>query len=140
MDKRDIAEIKTIDFNEEGRNYLYNLRKGSNWPVVYIIRNNEMAYVGETTSIHRRMSEHLSTKSNWDLKEIDVIFDDEFNKSAVLDIEQTLIRLFNSDNKYEILNLNLGQSSNHDYYQREKYNNKIEIIWDKLIHRKIAYH
>ena len=138
MSKRDIVEIKTTDFSEEGRDYLYNLPKGSNWPVVYIMRNNKKAYVGETTSIHRRMSEHLSTKSIWNLKEIDVIFDDEFNKSAVLDIEQTLIRLFNSDNKYEMLNLNLGQSSNHDYYQREKYNNKVEIIWEKLINRKIA--
>lgn len=67
-----------------------------------------------------------------------MIFDDEFNKSAVLDIEQSLIRMCVADQKFTLLNGNAGQSSKHNYYQREKYLNKIEGsegnkgIWDSL--------
>ena len=53
----------------------------------------------------------------------------QFNKSAILDIEQNLIRMFYADTKFAsnngILNKNKGQSSNHNYYQREMYLNKL---------------
>ena len=66
---------------------------------------------------------------------MNIIFDDEYNKSAILDIEQSLIQLCNADQKYKLQNLNGGQSEKHNYYQREKYINKIDKIWDELTKR-----
>lgn len=48
-----------------------------------------------------------------------IIFNDEFNKSAILDIEQQLIRPCGVDNKYLLQNLNGGQSEKHNYYQKK---------------------
>ena len=44
-----MAEISTLKFNNETPANLKNRKYGTNWPVVYIINNNEEAYVGETT-------------------------------------------------------------------------------------------
>lgn len=74
------------------------------------------------------MEQHLKNQDRDRLKAIDIIFDDEFNKSAILDIEQQLIRLCGDDNKYVLQNLNGGQSEPHNYCQREKYLNKLERI------------
>jgi hypothetical protein len=42
------------------------------------------------------MNEHGKTDKK-KLTNIEIIFDDTFNKSAILDIEQNLIKLFNAD-------------------------------------------
>ena len=73
---------------------------------------------------------------------INIIFDKKFNKSAILDIEQNLIRMFYADTRFDsnsgILNKNNGQSSKHNYYQREMYLNKLVDIWKKLQQKKLA--
>ena len=78
------------------------------------------------------MEQYLKNPDRDGLKVIDIIFDYEFNKTAILDIEQQLIRLCWDDNKYVLQNLNGGQSEQHNYYQREKYLNKLERIWSEL--------
>ena len=70
--------------------------------------------------------EQVYTDQTGHVECVKVIYDDEFNKSAILDIEQSLIRMFSAEDSYELLNANSGQSSKHNYYQREKYLNKIE--------------
>lgn len=73
---------------------------------------------------------------------MNVILDKKFNKSATLDIEQNLIRMFYADDRFDsdsgILNKNNGQSSKHNYYQREMYLNKLVDIWKKLQQKKLA--
>ena len=131
-------EIKTYDFTIQGRNEVLDHPYGKDWPVVYLINNDKRLYIGETSSFYNRFVQHLEGKAKYGLKKIHAIFDDEFNKSAILDIEQLLIRLCGAENKYELLNANLGQSSSHNYYQREKYLNKVggesedDGIWSKL--------
>lgn len=131
-------QIKSFSFSQEGRNLVLNEAKGRDWPVVYLINNKSYLYIGETSNFFNRFGQHLDNKQKRGLKDIHVIFDDEFNKSAVLDIEQSLIRMCNADQKFTLLNGNAGQSSKHNYYQREKYLNKIEGseenkgIWDSL--------
>ena len=116
---------------------------GENWPVVYLLHNdnlkpNKLLYIGETTSAVRRMKEHFAkTNSNYaDRAKLDVahiIFDDTFNKSAILDIEQELIHLFSADSShYELQNRNDGQSSQHQYYERDKYIDSLMNIWEEL--------
>lgn len=131
-------EIKSYEFNQDGRGLALSDPMGKDWPVVYLINNAKKLYIGETSSFYTRFGQHLDSKTKKGLKNIHVIYDDEFNKSAVLDIEQYLIRLCGADEKFDLLNGNLGQSSKHNYYQREKYVNKIEGnsgddgIWAKL--------
>lgn len=125
-------EINSYDFNEIGKINVSKEKSGKDWPVVYLIHNDKELYIGETQNAYKRFEQHLNNPVRKKLKKIDIIFDDEFNKSAILDIEQSLIQLCNADGKFNIQNLNGGQSEKHNYYQREKYINKIEAIWDEL--------
>ena len=124
--------INEYDFSEMGKNKVGLEKHGKDWPVVYLIHNDKELYIGETQNAYNRFEQHLKNPERKDLKTINIIFDDEFNKSAILDIEQQLIQLCGADNKYKLQNLNGGQSEKHNYYQREKYINKLEHIWNEL--------
>ena len=121
---------------------------GSNWPVVYLIYNDKELYVGETTSAYVRYSQHASIRERRRLKHIKIIFDEEFNKSAILDIEQNLIHLFETEAAIEdaqgrsgrkLQNRNAGQSCSHNYYDRARYQEKIGMIWDRLHRMKFVH-
>lgn len=124
--------INEYDFSEMGKNKVGLEKHGKDWPVVYLIHNDKELYIGETQNAYNRFEQHLKNPERKNLKTINIIFDDEFNKSAILDIEQQLIQLCGADNKYKLQNLNGGQSEKHNYYQREKYINKLEHIWNEL--------
>lgn len=131
-------QIVTFRFDHNGLEEVKSQPLGSDWPVVYLISNSEKIYIGETSSASYRMSQHLDNPDRSQLKQIHILFDTEFNKSAILDIEQSLIQLVSADNKLELLNRNGGQSQKHNYYQREKYQAKISTIWSKLQNLKLA--
>lgn len=80
--------IKQFDFDESGKLMVANEKKGKDWPVVYLIHNDNELYIGETQNIYNRMDQHLKNADRKKLKTINIIFDDQFNKSAILDIEQ----------------------------------------------------
>ncbi len=124
--------IDTVDFTEEGIRTLANKEKGTNWPVVYILHNKDTAYVGETSNVMGRLTEHYANSERRILDKAEIILDDEFNKSAILDIEQNLIRLFTADNQFKLQNRNAGQSASHDYYERNKYEAKVPLLWEEL--------
>ena len=129
-------EIREYAFSQTGLQSLKDHSKGQNWPVVYLINNdkpiNSDLYVGETTSAGGRFQQHLNNPDRSNLKTIRFIFDDQFNKSAILDIEQTLIQMFMADRKFVLQNKNGGQSCKHDYYQRALYQAKVDEIWNEL--------
>lgn len=121
---------------------------GENWPVVYLLHNEayrlasgaseKLLYIGESTSASRRMKEHFS-RSNKNFPErikldlAHIIFDETFNKSAILDIEQELIRMFGADSSnYTLQNRNDGQSTQHQYYERDSYYSSLKEIWNDL--------
>lgn len=129
-------DIRRYDFSKDGLSVLQKHPRGVNWPVVYIINSdntggNEL-YVGETTSAGARFKQHLKNDERTSLDTIRIVFDDHFNKSAILDIEQTLIQMFLADQTYSLQNKNGGQSCKHDYYQRAKYQAKVDIIWNQM--------
>lgn len=131
-------KIIEFDFSESGGVDIGDTACGKNWPVVYLIHNSDELYIGETNNAAKRIKEHLRNPKRNKLTTVSIIFDSEFNKSAVLDIEQTLIQLYSADDHYELQNMNDGQSSNNDYYQREAYLRKIGSIWDNLIKLRLA--
>ena len=131
-------EIRNYIFSNDGLQLLKQHPKGQNWPVVYLIDNDKQLYVGETTSAGGRFNQHLNNPERKSLINIRFIFDDQFNKSAILDIEQTLIQMFLADQKYKLQNKNGGQSCKHDYYQRALYQSKVDEIWNELKRHNIT--
>lgn len=145
--------IQTYPFPSSA-NEVAKVYHGSNWPVVYLIHNDSEIYVGETTNAYVRYTQHADPRGAYyedrkKLTGISIIFDDKFNKSAVLDIEQSLIQLIGADNAiqrqknalhtYSLQNRNGGQSSQHDYYDRIIYQQKLEDIWAQLIKKGLAF-
>ena len=130
-----MLKIKEFDFNknstiDEISDYIssdeFNLQSKrkrdylNNWPIVYIIRNtnkkNREAYIGETTSASNRIRQHFKNPKRLELDKISIVFDDKFNKSAILDVESFLIQYMSCI--YNLQNGNDGLK-NHDFYERE---------------------
>ena len=134
---------------------LSNHPQGTNWPVVYLLHGDKEIYVGETNNASERMNQHLDPNGDfWEkrkkLNKVDIIFDSWFNKSAILDIENSLIGLFRYEieqtkdsqkkSKYftKLQNGNRGQSKLHNYYNRAHYQDEVESIWEELRKQSIA--
>ncbi len=128
---------------------------GTNWPVVYLIHGKDEIYIGETNSATGRMEQHLDPKGVYynkrkKLDTVEIVFDPTFNKSAILDIENSLISLFRFEirqtkdpnkksRRFKVLqNGNSGQSKLHNYYHRAYYQEEVEEIWAELIKRGFA--
>ena len=126
-----MTEIITKRFNAGTQNVLKHEKYGSNWPVVYILNNKDEAYVGETTDISIRSNQHWANEVRRKLDIINVIGDETFNKSSILDLESFLIKYMSADNKYKLQNGN-GGLQDHNYYQREMYETKFREIWLQL--------
>ncbi len=148
------SELQVLDYNFPGDEAkIAATRYGVNWPVVYLIHSDSEIYVGETTSAYVRYQQHANPKGNnykerKKLNQIKIVFDDSFNKSAILDIEQNLIHLIDADSSIQkeknhgrwlkLQNKNAGQSYQHNYYDRARYQVKVEEIWDILLEKGLA--
>jgi DUF2075 family protein len=102
-----------------------------NWPVVYVMNNHKEVYIGESLNVEGRMRQHLESDSKRRLKSVRVVLDDTFNKSACLDLESFLIRMFHGDASRQVLNLNAG-ITDAEYYDRDKYNKTFHQIFEQL--------
>lgn len=126
-------EIRTYSFDGNGLKQVAQSPKGKNWPVVYLIHDKKNLYIGETTSVATRMGQHLKNPAKRDLKTMEIIFDNRYNKSVVLDYEQRLIKCCTTDSQFQnILNRNKGQQAAHDYYERDKYRKQFASLWKAL--------
>jgi len=127
--------IRQFPFDSVGQTLSAGIDGGCNWPVIYLINNDTDIYIGETTSFERRFAEHLhSKKTRFDgFTQIRFAYDGSENKSAILDYESNLIRLYSADGKFQhVLNANPGQSQDHEYHLRSLYSAKVQILWDQL--------
>ncbi len=129
--------ITTHRFEPSVIKKLRGVQSAKDWPVVYILENGKEMYVGETVSAFNRFKQHYDNPSKRMLKRAHIITDEEYNKSATLDIESWLIQYLVADNKFLLQNGNLGLA-NHSYYDREKYKAKFEIIWRELQSMSLA--
>lgn len=132
-------KIKEKSFDEFGLVDVGSEWYGKNWPVVYIIHDKTEAYVGETTSIQSRMKQHFDVPARRKLNQIQIVVDDTFNKSAVLDIESKLIEYMSSDQIFKLQNSNSGMR-NHDYYNKGHYHDLFKLIWQELKKRRVVKH
>lgn len=136
-----VNEIRSFPFNEEGLEQVRATRDGKNWPVVYLIHDDENLYIGETTSVATRMSQHLKNEEKKQLELIEIVFDGRYNKSVGLDYEQRLIKYCSVDKRFKnILNKNKGQQAAHDYYNRNFYRNQFCVLWKQLRDNGLVKH
>lgn len=126
-----MINIETFKFDTKVVKKLKNTKFGNRWPIVYIINNKKEAYIGETVNAYVRASQHLNNPKRKRLKLINMIGSENFNKSVILDLEAFLIKYMAADNKFKLQNGNSGLQ-NHNYYQKELYENKFKAIWNKL--------
>lgn len=126
-----MSEIQTFRFRTSELPKVRGYKFGENWPAVYILEDGRELYVGETISAFSRIKQHLDNPKRAGLKDIHVISDEEFNKSAALDIESWLIQYLSAEGRFLLQNGN-GGLKNHEYFDREKYRAKFELIWEKL--------
>lgn len=124
-------KIHEFDFQEDKTIDIRNSKYGNNWPVVYLIHNDNEMYIGETTKVSARASQHLKNPERRKLRTIKIIGDDRFNKSAVLDIESNLIKYVSADEKFILQNHNFGIQS-HDYFNKSDYEQIFFEIWRRL--------
>jgi DUF2075 family protein/phage repressor protein C with HTH and peptisase S24 domain/predicted GIY-YIG superfamily endonuclease len=134
VDKK-IVKVEKHSFSNESIDIIQNDDFVENlWPLVYILSNQktQTAYVGETTDTKSRMKNHLKHEEKNQLDSLHLITSKKFNKSATLDIESNLIKYMSGDNKFKLLNGNLGLA-NHNYYQKnEVYWEIFEKTWNQL--------
>ena len=129
------GEIKTFEFNKNLPDKLRSEPYGKNWPIVYILENGKEIYIGESISAFQRSKEHLERRK--DQKNMHIIIDKEFNKSASLDTESFLIRHISGDGKMKVQNAN-GGIRDHNYYNKKAYSLKFEGIWNRLLEKDIV--
>ncbi|MBU1083178.1 DUF2075 domain-containing protein [Patescibacteria group bacterium] len=132
-----MSEIKSFSFDKPGVELIRSYKYGADWPVIYLIENGKDLYVGETIRVHSRAKEHLDNPMRRILQNVHIISDDEYNKSATLDTESSLIEYFAADGKFKLQNGNSGLQ-NHDFFDREKYQGKFEVLWRELQEMDIA--
>ncbi len=106
------------------------------WPVVYLINNKKKIYVGESTRVKHRLFQHLADSKKpgspkKGLQEIRIVLNDEFNKSACLDLESRLIAWLHADSYFDPVNRNDGQQ-NAGYFERES---RYQAIFDEVFKR-----
>lgn len=132
-----MINVETYKFNTKVVETLENTKFGNKWPIVYIINNDNEAYIGETVNAYVRASQHLDNPKRKMLNLINIISSEKFNKSVILDLEAFLIKYMAADNKFKLQNGN-GGLQNHNYYQKDLYESKFKDIWNKLKEKGIV--
>jgi uncharacterized protein len=132
-----MSQIKTFPFEKDKFEQIRSYNFGVNWPVVYLIENGKEIYIGETVNAHGRSNQHYENPQRKKLERIHIITDEEYNKSAALDIESSLIQYMAADGSFVLQNGNHGLL-NHNYYDRQKYQAKFEVIWQQLKEKTLA--
>lgn len=101
----DFAEQLTVEFS--GRVPEDRIQS---WPMVYILTNHDEAYVGQTTSLSRRIAQHGDNPEKQRFETVNAVYNPEFNASVALDYEHRLIDLIQGDGKFFLTNRNADQA------------------------------
>lgn len=102
-----------------------------NWPMVYILANETTAYVGQTTSVATRLSQHGANEEKKDFTTVNIIFNEEFNSSVITDYEHKLIGYMHGDRRYKLTNKNDGMTDTN-YFSKAQYSEMFKSLWDEL--------
>lgn len=101
------------------------------WPVVYLLHNDNEIYVGETVSATRRLEQHHKNPEKRRNTRFTILKHNNFNKSASLDLENFLINRFFADEKYVVTNRNRGIEQ-ENYFGKSFYNKIFQSTFEVL--------
>jgi DUF2075 family protein len=110
-----------------------------NWPMVYILANEDTAYVGQTTSVATRMNQHGANEEKRDFETVNIIYNKEFNGSVITDYEHRLIGYMHADGRYKLTNKNDGMTDTN-YFSKAEYTKMFEELWEQLRGLELADH
>jgi len=108
-----------------------------NWPMLYILENEQHAYIGQSTNIVGRMFQHQANEKKGFFRKAHLIYSQEFNQSVTFDYESKLIQLIAADEKYIITNGNAG-IADKNYYNKEYYDKNFKNLWESLKRKNIV--
>lgn len=123
-------DFATLDLEED---------KVLNWPMVYILANEDSAYVGQTTSVVTRMGQHGANEEKRDFETVNIIYNDEFNVSVITDYEHRLIDYMHADGRYRLTNKNDGMTDTN-YFSKAEYEEMFGELWEDLRKLDLAEH
>lgn len=127
-----MAISNELDFSKTTGSEISIQKYGKEWPIVYMIYNDDEIYIGETVDASIRMAQHYDNPERHRLKKVRIISDDRFNKSVILDLESFLISHVSADKKFlRLQNGNAGHQK-HNYYQKEMYEAEFDGVWKGL--------
>lgn len=131
-------DIERLDFTSPAvSTWAAGDERRTNWPVVYVLNGEDASvgtssvYVGETVGAATRIRQHLANPSKIGFRQVHVVIDETFNKSACLDLESHLIRWFAGDGQFMVMNGNEGITDAR-YYERDLYREGFREIFEKL--------
>jgi DUF2075 family protein len=126
-------KIEKFPFNQESvSNWGTADPVGIDWPVVYTLSSDKQIYIGETLNATARLLQHLKTENKQDLARVQIILNSRFNKSACLDLESQLIKLFAADGTHRVLNANSG-ITDANYFERDSYRESFNELYEMLV-------
>lgn len=110
-----------------------------NWPMLYILENGKKAYIGESNHVKTRMTQHTTNEEKRIFNKVHFIYSRLFNQSVTFDYESKLIQYIVADELFQVTNKNSG-IADKQYYEKEKYDKKFELLWRKLQKEKLVKH
>lgn len=131
-------EILSWPFIQESINQINNKEQYLNYPVIYVLNGNKEAYIGETVYFKNRMKAHLKARKN--IKQVNLIKHEHFNRSATFHLETKLINYFLGDEKYTLQNKSkTANDFTHNYYNKPYYDQQLfKELWQKLYEQKLV--
>ena len=103
----------------------------TDWPMLYILTNEEEAYVGQTRSVKERMGQHSRNPEKGGFTTANIIYHPEFNHSVLDQYEHQLIEHMSADGRYRLTNGNAGIRDSN-YFSKAEYTAMFEDLWDRL--------
>lgn len=110
-----------------------------NWPMLYILENGKQAYIGESNHVKTRMDQHHTSDEKRIFDKVHFIYSKMFNQSVTFDYESKLIQYIVADELFQVTNKNSG-IADKQYYQKEEYDEKFQMLWRKLQREKLVKH
>ena len=127
-------KIINSDFKKNiysGEDYL------DNWPMLYILENGKQAYIGESTHVITRMTQHATAEEKRIFNKVHFIYSNRFNQSVTFDYESKLIQYVVADELFQVTNKNAG-IADKQYFQKQDYDAQFESLWRKLQKEKLV--
>lgn len=135
---KDYAKTKLIDVKKSRLSFIDSQKRNMQQiPGIYVIKNNEHIYIGESMNPYRRFKEHKDNKKIKSDSEIILYQSLGFSKSPIYDIETELIKLSNADSEFKLKveNTKVTQES-FEYFLKDGYSEVIQAIWDDFRENK----